>query len=83
MTAIDRDGTGRGPDVDALADVLDASEHPVVASGGVGSLGDLKALASLRSPVHRRAPDGVVVGTALLDGSFSVREAVAACAPSG
>jgi phosphoribosylformimino-5-aminoimidazole carboxamide ribotide isomerase len=83
MTAIDRDGTGGGPDMDALADVLDASEHPVVASGGVGSLRDLEALASLRSPVHRRAPEGVVVGTALVDGSFSVREAVAACAPSG
>ena len=82
MTAIDRDGTGSGPDLAALSHVLDISDHSVVASGGVGSLDDLCALASLRSPLHGRALDGVVVGKALVDGTLGVREAVAACTPS-
>jgi phosphoribosylformimino-5-aminoimidazole carboxamide ribotide isomerase len=83
MTSIDRDGTGSGPDLEALSDLLDATDHLVVASGGVGSLEHLEALASLRSPERGRSPDGVVVGRALVDGSFGVREAVAACTPSG
>jgi phosphoribosylformimino-5-aminoimidazole carboxamide ribotide isomerase len=82
MTSIDRDGTESGPDLAALLSVLDTSDHSVVASGGVGSLDDLRALASLRSPVRDRALDGVVVGKALVDGTLGVREAVAACAPS-
>ncbi len=81
-TSIERDGTGTGPDLDALRLVLDASEVPVVASGGVGSLGDLAALAGLRSS-RGRSLDGVVVGTALVEGSFGVEEAMQACARSG
>ena len=83
VTAIDRDGTGVGADTAGLSKVLDVCDHEVVASGGIGGLGDLEALAALRSPVRGRAPDGVVVGTALVDGRFEVGEAVAACAPSG
>jgi phosphoribosylformimino-5-aminoimidazole carboxamide ribotide isomerase len=83
MTAIDRDGTGSGPDLVGLADVLDRCDHPVVASGGVGSLGDVEALAALRSPMRGRSPAAVVVGTALVDGSFGVKEAMAACNRSG
>src|ERR1700728_1356855 len=79
MTAIDRDGTGSGPDLAGLAHVLDRSDHPIVASGGVGSLSDLAAQASLRSPGRGRSPAAVVVGTALVDGSFGVEEAMAAC----
>lgn len=82
VTAIDRDGTGSGPDLAGLADVLDGCDQSVVASGGVGSLHDLEALASLRSPERGRSPAGVVVGTALVDGTFGVREAMAACVPS-
>jgi phosphoribosylformimino-5-aminoimidazole carboxamide ribotide isomerase len=82
VTDIERDGTGAGPDLGGLSEVLDGCTHSVVASGGVGSLGDLEALATLRSPVYGRALDGVVVGVALVDGSLGVREAVAACTPS-
>ncbi len=81
-TSIERDGTGTGPDLDALRLVLDASEVPVVASGGVGSLDDLAALAALRSS-RGRSLDAVVVGTALVEGSFGVEEAMQACARSG
>lgn len=82
VTAIDRDGTGSGPDTSGLASVLDATDIPVIASGGVGSAGDLRALAGLRSPVTGRAPAGVVVGRALLDGTLSLAEALAACSSS-
>ena len=47
VTNISRDGTLEGPDIDGLASVLDAVSVDVVASGGVGQLGDLRALAGL------------------------------------
>jgi phosphoribosylformimino-5-aminoimidazole carboxamide ribotide isomerase len=82
-TAIERDGTGAGPDLEALASVLDLTGHPVVASGGVAGRSDLVELASLRSPQQGRALAGVVVGSAILDGDLTVREAVTACVRSG
>lgn len=75
VTQIGRDGTLSGPDVDQLAAVLDATSVDVVASGGVGSLDDLRALHSLRA--GSRALSGVIVGRALYEGVFSVAEAVA------
>ena len=81
-TAIDRDGTLEGPDGEGLAGILDATALPVVASGGVGSPEDLRALAALRSPGGRRLA-GAVVGRALADGRIDVEEAIAACVPSG
>ena len=78
VTEISRDGMLTGPDLEGLAAVLAATRHPVVASGGVGSLDDLRALARLQVPGRRRLA-GAVVGTALHEGVFSVREAVAAC----
>lgn len=46
-TGIAHDGTLEGPDLEGLAAVLGATDLPVVASGGVGSAGDLAALAAL------------------------------------
>ncbi len=82
VTSIERDGTGAGPDLEGLGDVLDRCDHPVVASGGVGALSDLHALRALRSPVRTRTLTGVIVGMALVDGSLEVGEAVAACSRS-
>jgi len=82
VTAIDRDGTLTGPDLEGLVSVLEVTETPVVASGGVGSLGDLEALAALRSPAGDRALLGAVVGKALVDGRVRLEEAIAACEPS-
>ena len=78
VTDISRDGMLTGPDVEGLAAVLARSEHPVVASGGVATLGDLRALASVEADGRRLS--GAIVGTALHEGVFSVKEAVAACA---
>jgi phosphoribosylformimino-5-aminoimidazole carboxamide ribonucleotide (ProFAR) isomerase len=81
VTAIEHDGTLAGPDLDGLKIVLEATGIPVVASGGVGSLGDLRSLAALRSPGTGRTVVGAVVGRALVDGRVDVEEAIAACAP--
>jgi phosphoribosylformimino-5-aminoimidazole carboxamide ribotide isomerase len=75
VTDIGRDGTLSGPDVEGLAAVLERTSIDVIASGGVGSLDDLRRLATL--PLA-----GVIVGKALYEGVFTVEEAIAACAPS-
>ncbi|MDP8992111.1 MAG: HisA/HisF-related TIM barrel protein, partial [Actinomycetota bacterium] len=81
VTDIARDGTLEGPDLGGLASVLTATSLPVIASGGVGSVGDLRALAGLEAGGRTLA--GVIVGKALHEGAFTVGEAMAACAPSG
>ena len=63
-----------GPDLAGLAALLEATEVPVVASGGVGALGDLDALAGLERGGRRL--EGVIVGKALYEGRFTVAEAV-------
>ncbi|HEX2273532.1 MAG TPA: 1-(5-phosphoribosyl)-5-[(5-phosphoribosylamino)methylideneamino]imidazole-4-carboxamide isomerase [Acidimicrobiales bacterium] len=81
VTEIARDGTLAGPDLELFATALEATATDVIASGGVGSLADLEALASLEAGGRRLA--GAIVGKALYEGVFTVEEAVAACAASG
>ena len=78
VTQITRDGTLAGPDLAGLGAVLAATTLPVVASGGVGTLDHLRALAALDAGGHRLA--GVVVGKALYEGRFTLAEALAAMA---
>jgi phosphoribosylformimino-5-aminoimidazole carboxamide ribotide isomerase len=69
-TSVDRDGTMQGPDVEAVTRVCNASmPTPVIYSGGIGSIDDLRPLASL--PLA-----GVIVGKALYEGRFSIAEAL-------
>jgi phosphoribosylformimino-5-aminoimidazole carboxamide ribotide isomerase len=79
-TAIARDGMLGGSDVDGLAALLAVTALPVIASGGVGSLRDLQALAALEVDGRRLA--GAIVGKALVEERFSLEEAVAACTAS-
>jgi phosphoribosylformimino-5-aminoimidazole carboxamide ribotide isomerase len=79
FTDVSRDGTRQGPAVESTAALAIESGRPVLASGGVGALDDLRALARA-SRAARDGILGVVVGRALLDGSFSVDDAIAACA---
>jgi phosphoribosylformimino-5-aminoimidazole carboxamide ribonucleotide (ProFAR) isomerase len=81
ITAIERDGVLSGPDRPGLCAVLERTAHPVIASGGVASADDLRALAALEAGGRRLA--GAIVGRALVDGALSVEEAMAACALSG
>lgn len=78
VTDISRDGTGAGPDVATLLELLAISAVPVVASGGVASSSDLQDLAGVAAA--GRTLDGVIVGKALLSGVMSMAEALAACA---
>jgi phosphoribosylformimino-5-aminoimidazole carboxamide ribotide isomerase len=82
VTAIERDGTLRGPDLVGLTAVLAATALPVIASGGVGSTDDLAALAqmSVDAEGQVRRLTGAITGKALVDGRMTVEEAIAACA---
>lgn len=83
VTQIQREGMLAGPDVDGLAEVLAATSLDVVASGGVGSLDDLRALDAVE--VGGRRLSGAIVGTAIYEGRVPVDEAVEVlrCAPRG
>ena len=77
VTDIDRDGALSGPDLDGLCEVLGATDVDVIASGGVSSAEDLRALAALEVGGRRLA--GAIVGTAIYEGQLTVSEGVAAC----
>jgi 1-(5-phosphoribosyl)-5-[(5-phosphoribosylamino)methylideneamino] imidazole-4-carboxamide isomerase/N-(5'phosphoribosyl)anthranilate isomerase len=76
ITDVRRDGTLTGPNLDLLREVCAATDRPVVASGGVSSLDDLRALAGLRS----LGVESAIVGKALYAGAFTLPEALAAVA---
>ncbi len=81
VTDIGREFTVEGPDLEGLESVLAATEVPVVGSGGVASLDDLRALARLGT--EGRSLAGVVVGRALYEGAFPVGDAVEALRAEG
>ena len=72
-TDVARDGMRTGPNVEATAQLAACTSVPVIASGGVGSLDDLRALAS-------RGVAACIVGRALYEGVFTLAQAVAAAA---
>jgi phosphoribosylformimino-5-aminoimidazole carboxamide ribotide isomerase len=80
VTQITRDGTLEGPDLELLAETLEATAVPVVASGGVGGVRHLTALRDLRA--GGRGLAGVIVGRALYEGAFTLEDALAAAAPA-
>ena len=75
VTEIGRDGTLAGPDTEGLAAVVAATDVPVIASGGVGTLDDLRALAALSAGGRRLA--GAICGKAIYEQRFTVSEGVA------
>jgi phosphoribosylformimino-5-aminoimidazole carboxamide ribotide isomerase len=72
-TDIDRDGTEVGPNLDATASLAKDGGVPVIASGGVGKLEHLRALAKAGPKVV-----GAIVGRALHEQRFSLEEAILA-----
>ncbi|HTY72809.1 MAG TPA: bifunctional 1-(5-phosphoribosyl)-5-((5-phosphoribosylamino)methylideneamino)imidazole-4-carboxamide isomerase/phosphoribosylanthranilate isomerase PriA [Actinomycetes bacterium] len=76
VTDVTKDGTLRGPNLDLLRQVCARTDRPVVASGGVSSLDDLRALAAL----HAVGVEGAIVGKALYVGAFTLPEALTAVA---
>jgi len=76
VTDVHRDGTLTGPNLTLLREVCARTDRPVIASGGVSTLDDLRALATLEGD----GVEGVIVGKALYAGAFTVGEALAALA---
>ena len=77
VTDVGRDGTMTGPNLDLLRQVCARTDRPVVASGGVSSLDDLRAIAGLTGI----GVEGAIVGKALYAGAFTLENALAAVAP--
>ena len=74
LTDVGRDGTLTGPNTELLAEVCARTDAAVIASGGVSTLDDLRALAGLVSD----GVEGAIVGKALYAGKFTLPEALAA-----
>ncbi|WP_149257263.1 bifunctional 1-(5-phosphoribosyl)-5-((5-phosphoribosylamino)methylideneamino)imidazole-4-carboxamide isomerase/phosphoribosylanthranilate isomerase PriA [Actinomadura sp. K4S16] len=74
VTDVTKDGTLRGPNTELLREVCSRTDKPVVASGGVSSLDDLRALAGL-VPL---GVEGAIVGKALYADAFTLEEALEA-----
>lgn len=71
FTDISRDGMLSGPNTEAITKIAALTGKEVIASGGVGSLDDLKAL-------QQAGVAGVIIGRALYDGAFTLQEALKA-----
>ncbi len=72
-TDIARDGMLDGPNIAALREVVERSSFPVIASGGISRVEDLRAIRSLGPRI-----EGAIVGKALYDGKLDYAAAVAA-----
>ena len=70
-TDINRDGAMQGPNIEATAALANAVSIPVIASGGVSSLDDLRALKDCGAPLN-----GAISGRALYDGAIDLKDAL-------
>jgi phosphoribosylformimino-5-aminoimidazole carboxamide ribonucleotide (ProFAR) isomerase len=73
-TDVSRDGTMSGPNVEALIRLADETDLPLIASGGISNLDDLKTVARLE-PL---GVTGAIVGRALYEHKFTIGEAMLA-----
>ncbi|HMD52259.1 MAG TPA: HisA/HisF-related TIM barrel protein, partial [Solirubrobacteraceae bacterium] len=81
FTNIDHDGMLDGANrEEVVSAAMAAGDGSVIFSGGIGTLADLEALAALREELGLERLDGVIVGTALYEGRFTVQEALRALA---
>lgn len=73
-TDISRDGMRTGIAAAAYVEMAQAFGNPVIASGGIAMLADITELARVQDAI-----EGVIVGRAIYEGTFSVKDAIAAC----
>ncbi len=78
-TDISRDGMQTGVNLPGCREIAAAAGFPVIASGGVSSLEDIRGLAALGDDVV----EGVITGRAIYEGAFTVEEALAVAAAAG
>ncbi|MFE3195311.1 bifunctional 1-(5-phosphoribosyl)-5-((5-phosphoribosylamino)methylideneamino)imidazole-4-carboxamide isomerase/phosphoribosylanthranilate isomerase PriA [Nocardia sp. NPDC059240] len=74
VTDVSKDGTLTGPNLELLSQVANACEAPVIASGGISVLDDLRAISTL----VEEGVEGAIIGKALYAGRFTLPEALAA-----
>jgi phosphoribosyl isomerase A len=74
VTDVTKDGTLTGPNLDLLASVAERTDAPVIASGGVSCIDDLRAIATLTG----QGVEGAIVGKALYARRFTLPQALAA-----
>jgi phosphoribosylformimino-5-aminoimidazole carboxamide ribotide isomerase len=72
VTDISKDGTLKGPGVGLLREVVAVVDKPVVASGGVSTIEDLRNLL----PLTRRGLEGAIVGMAIYTGAIDLKRAI-------
>jgi 1-(5-phosphoribosyl)-5-[(5-phosphoribosylamino)methylideneamino] imidazole-4-carboxamide isomerase/N-(5'phosphoribosyl)anthranilate isomerase len=72
VTDVNKDGTLQGPNLNLLQEVCAATDKPIIASGGVSTLDDLKALRNL----SELGVEGAIVGKALYAGAFTLEDAL-------
>jgi phosphoribosylformimino-5-aminoimidazole carboxamide ribotide isomerase len=70
-TDINRDGTKQGPNFEETLKIADISNCPVIISGGVSSINDIKKAKSLNNNI-----EGIIVGKAIYDGDIKLEELV-------
>ena len=73
LTDVNRDGALNGPNLELLKEVTSFTKTPIVASGGVSSLNDVKSLMQLTN----QGVEAVIIGKALYTGAFTLTQAVA------
>jgi phosphoribosylformimino-5-aminoimidazole carboxamide ribonucleotide (ProFAR) isomerase len=73
LTDITRDGTLTGPNLELLKEVTSFTKTPIVASGGISSLRDVKTLTQLTND----GVEGVIIGKALYAGAFTLAQVLA------
>lgn len=78
-TDISKDGMLVGPNLDGIRSVADSVDVPIIASGGVSSLDDIRALKELEP----RGVEGVIVGKALYERAFTLPEAIKVAGDAG
>ena len=72
VTDISRDGTLTGPNLDLLTEITKFTSTPIIASGGISSIQDVKSVSALSAS----GVEGVIIGKALYAGAFTLREAL-------
>jgi len=71
VTDIDTDGTMKGPNEEFIEEILENTKVPVIASGGIGKISDLLSLIKYEN----KGLDGIIVGKALYEKRFTIKEA--------
>ena len=72
FTDISRDGTLTGPNIESIKKLVSTVRIPVIASGGISGIDDIRALLGIKSP----GVEGVIVGKALYSGAIDLKEAI-------